>query len=227
MLRYFFISFIVIVVGVISIAGFRGEKMTHPEMIIFPDMLHQPRFDPQHTSEFFSDGSAARRPVTGTIPIGYTLEHRYYQLAANNRLDDAQFTDQPDYLNTGKMGDVYGDGIPEAIGVNAALLERGRERFKINCAICHGPAAAGDGVIKSYGLVTVASLQDERIRSMPDGQIFSTITNGKNTMGAYGPQIAVQDRWAIVAYLRALQMSQNAKLAELPENLQKELNSKH
>jgi mono/diheme cytochrome c family protein len=72
----------------------------------------------------------------------------------------------------------------------------------------------------------VASLQDERIRTMPDGQIYSTITNGKNTMGAYGPQIAVEDRWAIITYLRALQRSQNAKLSDLPQEKQKELNSK-
>jgi mono/diheme cytochrome c family protein len=192
-------------------------------MQIFPDMVVQPRIDPQHKSDFFADGSAARKPVAGTIPIGYTLEHRYYQLAANNRVEDAHFTDQPDYLNTGKIGDAYGDGIP--LEVNDQLVERGRERFKINCAICHGPAAAGDGVVKRFGLATVASLQDERIRTMPDGQIFSTITNGKNTMGAYGPQIAVEDRWAIVTYLRALQRSQNGKLTDLSEDKQKELNS--
>ncbi len=224
MLRYFFLSFIVVVVGVVALAGFRGQKMTHPEMIIFPDMVEQPRFDPQHTSEFFSDGSAARKPVPGTIPIGYNLEHRYYQTGANNRVENSQFTNQPDYRNTGKIGDVYGDGIP--LEVNEQLIERGRERFKINCAVCHGPAAAGDGVIKSFGLATIASLQDERIRTMPDGQIFATITNGKNTMGAYGPQIAIEDRWAIVTYLRALQKSQNAKIAELPQAKQQELNSK-
>ena len=233
MLRYFFLSFIVIVVGVVALAGFRGEKMTHPEMQIFPDMVEQPRFDPQHRSDFFADGRVGREPVPGTIPIGYTLEHRYYQAAANNRGETAQFTNQPDYRNTGKIGDVYGDGIPlnanDAAGRTqelTQLIERGRERFKINCAICHGPGAAGDGVVKTFGLATIASLQDERIRTMPDGQIFSTITNGKNTMGAYGPQVAIEDRWAIVAYLRALQKSQNAKLAELPEAKQKELNSK-
>jgi mono/diheme cytochrome c family protein len=138
-------------------------------------------------------------------------------------VEDSHFTDQPDYRNTGKIGDAYGDGIP--LEVNDQLIERGRERFKINCLVCHGPAAAGDGVVKTFGLATVASLQDERIRTMPDGQIFSTITNGKNTMGAYGPQIAVEDRWAIITYLRALQRSQNAKLTDLPADQQKELNS--
>ncbi len=224
MLRYFFLSFIVIVAGVIALAGFRGEKSPNPPLQIFPDMKAQPRFDPQHPTSFFADGRADRKPVEGTIPMGYTLENRFSQTSANNLTDGAHFTNVPDYLNTGKIGETYGNGIP--VEVSVTLLERGRQRFNINCAICHGKTAAGDGIIKSYGLATIASLQDERIRTMPDGQIFSTITNGKSTMGAYGPQIAVEDRWAIIAYLRALQKSQNVTLAELPADQQKELNSK-
>lgn len=227
MLRYFFLTFILVTTCVIALAGFRGEMMTtHTPLQIFPDMKHQPKYTSQHTSDFFADGRANREPVAGTIPIGYNLPNRYYQTSASNRTDTGAFTDQPDYYNTGKIGDAYGDGFPAPIEVNEALMARGKERFEINCQICHGPAGAGDGIIKTFGLVTVANLQDERIRTMPDGQIFSTITNGKNTMGAYGPQIAVEDRWAVIAYLRALQKSQNAKLAELPEATQKELNSK-
>src|SRR6266853_3656625 len=229
MLRYFFLTFFLATVCVIGLAGFRDssflpQKMTHPPLEIFPDMDHQPKFQPQHASSFFADGRAARPPIPGTIPLGYNLPGAYYQLAANNVNDTSGFTNQPDYLNTGKIGDSYGDGFP--LELNERVMARGKQRFEINCAICHGQLGAGDGIIKSYGLVTVANLQDERIRSMPDGQLYSTITNGKNTMGAYGPQIAVEDRWAIVAYLRALQKSQNVKLAELPEARQKELNSK-
>ncbi len=222
MLRYFFPSFIAVVVGVVAIAGFRGEHTSKAPRVLFPDMKWQPRYDPQHTSEFFADGNSARRPVDGTVPIGYELANRYYQMPANNVSEDAHFTGQPDYQNTGRMGDVYGDGIPYP--VDAGFMARGQERFNISCMVCHGPSGAGDGIAKSYGLVTVASLQDDRIRSMPDGQIFSTVTNGKNTMGAYGPLISVEDRWAIVAYVRALQKSQNAKLAEIPEDKQKDLN---
>ena len=222
MLRYFFLSFIVIVVGVVVLAGTRGQHTDKAPRVLFPDMKWQPRFDPQHPSEFFADGRAARQPVEGSIPVGYELANRYYQMSANNAVEDAQFTNQPDYRNTGKIGDVYGDGIP--FEVTEKFLARGQERFKINCEICHGPAAMGDGIVKQYGLVTVANLQDERIRTMPDGQIFSTITNGKNTMGAYGPQIAVEDRWAIICYLRALQKSQNTKASDLPAETQKELN---
>lgn len=231
MLRYFFLLFALGCVLVLSLAGVRDsrwlpQKMTHPPIEIFPDMDHQPKYLPQHTSTFFADGRAARNHIPGTIPLGYNLPHEYYQTAANNRSDDAGFTDQPDYYNTGKMGNVYGDGFPKGVKVDDALMARGKERFEINCAICHGKTAAGDGIIKSYGLATVANLQDPRIQTMPDGQIFSTITNGKNTMGAYGPQVAVEDRWAIIAYLRALQQSQNTKLADLTEAQKQELNSK-
>jgi mono/diheme cytochrome c family protein len=225
MLRYFFIAFILITVAIVSLAGFRGEKSSEPPVQIFPDMKVQPRYDPQHTSTFFADGSSARKPVSGTIPLGYTLPGSFLQAGAKNTtIQPTGFANQPDYYNTGKFGDSYGDGFP--IEVSEALINRGRERFNINCAVCHGKAGLGNGVISKFGIATIVNLQDERIRTMPDGQIFSTLTNGKNTMGAYGPQIAVDDRWAIVAYVRALQKSQGMKLTELSAEKQKELQSK-
>src|SRR6185436_5629881 len=107
--------------------------------------------------------------------------------------------------------------------VNAQLMERGRQRFNITCAMCHGATAAGDGITKQYGLATVVTLQDDRIRKMADGEIFNTITNGKNTMMAYGPNVVVADRWAIICYLRALQRSQHATVADVPEDQRAEL----
>ena len=95
-------------------------------------------------------------------------------------------------------------------------MERGRQRFNITCAMCHGATAAGDGITKQYGLATVVTLQDDRIRKMADGEIFNTITNGKNTMMPYGPNLVVPDRWAIICYLRALQRSQNTMVADVP-----------
>lgn len=200
--------------------------MTHPPMEIFRDMDHQPKYEPQHMSPFFADGRGGREIVTGTVPLGYTLENRYFQTAATNDSNASGFPNKPDYFNTGTIDGFYGDGIPASVPVTAELIERGRSRFDINCEICHGRAATGDGIVKTFGLATVASLQDERIRTMPDGQIFNTITHGKNTMGAYGPQIAVQDRWAIISYLRALQKSQNVQVSELSAATQTELNAK-
>jgi Cytochrome C oxidase, cbb3-type, subunit III len=225
MLRYFFIAFILITVAIVSLAGFRGEKSSEPPVQIFPDMKVQPRYDPQHTSTFFSDGSAGRKPVAGTIPLGYTMPGSFLQAGAKNgTIEPTGFANKPDYYNTGKMGDSYGDGFP--MDVTEAIVLRGQERFNINCAVCHGKAGLGNGVISKFGIATIVNLQDDRIRTMPDGQIFSTLTNGKNTMGAYGPQIAVDDRWAIVAYVRALQKSQGMKLTELSADKQKELQSK-
>ena len=105
-------------------------------------------------------------------------------------------------------------------------MERGRERFSITCAMCHGATATGNGITKQYGLATVVTLQDDRIRKMADGEIFNTITNGKNTMMAYGPNIMVADRWAIIAYLRALQRSQNASINDVPEEHHAEMEKK-
>jgi mono/diheme cytochrome c family protein len=122
------------------------------------------------------------------------------------------------------MGDQWGTGIP--LPVTRELVERGEQRFNITCAMCHGPTAAGNGIVKQHGLATVVSLQDERIRKMSDGEIFNTITNGKNTMMAYGPNILIADRWAIITYLRALQRSQNATLADVPEDRRAELEKK-
>ncbi len=223
MLRYFFASFILITVAVIALAGFRGQKSNLPPIEIFSDMDHQPKYQAQHPSSFFADGSAARKPVVGTVPMGYTLAGRYLQTGAKNgTLASEGFSNQPDYLNTGKFGDVYGDGFP--LEVTEKLIARGEERYNINCAVCHGRTGVGNGIVQQIGnWATVANLQDERIRVMPDGQLFNTITNGKNTMGAYGPQIAVEDRWAIVSYLRTLQRSQNAKVADLSEAQQKQL----
>jgi mono/diheme cytochrome c family protein len=131
------------------------------------------------------------------------------------------FSAGTDYVNTGKMGDQWGTGIP--LPVTRELMERGQQRFNITCAMCHGAAAGGNGITKQYGLATVVSLQDDRLRKMSDGEIFNTITNGKNTMMAYGPNIVVADRWAIIAYLRALQRSQHATIADVPEDQRAEL----
>ena len=212
------ISFgLLIIAGVLALAfaGFRGQKseLTHIEW--FDDMAHQPKFQPQHRNHFFGDGRAERQPVKGTVPIGFQLPGRYMQLGGSN--NSGTFTSQPDYLSTGRMGEVYGDGIPEQLASGGVdFVKRGQERYDIHCAICHGRAGAGDGVVKSFGLMTVASLLMQPIVEQPDGKIFNTITHGRSTMGAYGPVITVEDRWAIVAYVRALQKAGSGKLAAAP-----------
>jgi hypothetical protein len=225
MLKASFGALIILAVVGIGFAGFRGDKMGHTPVEWFNDMAHQPKYEPQHRSDFFNDSRAARLPVAGTVPVGFNLKGRYFQTEGNNLVNGmGGFSNQPDYYNTGRMGDVYGDGIPDALAVRGVeLLVRGQQRYDIYCGICHGAAGQGNGVVKSFGLATVRPLVDDLLRAQPDGQIYNTIAHGKNTMGAYGPVIPVEDRWAIVAYVRALQTAASAKLADLPEAEQKKL----
>lgn len=224
MIRYFLLALSVVVVSVIALAGFRGQLSSKPPLQIFPDMKQQPRYDAQHTSDFFADNRSARVPVAGTVPLGYVLPGAYYTNGANNNRNatvPGGFTNSTEYFSSGRMGEVYGSGIP--VPVNSELLARGQERFNINCAPCHGATGAGNGIMTQFGLNTVANLQQERLRNMPEGQIFNRITYGFNTMGEYGQQISVEDRWAIIAYIRALQRSQNAKLDDVPQQMRASL----
>jgi len=220
MLKYFFALFALLVVLVISIAGFRGAKSTRSPIEIFPDMDHQPKVKAQVASGFFADGRAARVPVAGTVPMGYTIPlHKPVDGSlgeAGGPYNQIYFSSGPVYFDTGKIGDQWGTGMP--FEISPEWIERGRERFTINCAVCHGAAGAGAGIASKYGLVAIANLHQDRIRQMADGEIFNTITNGKNTMMGYGDRIQAQDRWAIIAYIRALQKSQGgATINDVPE----------
>ena len=219
--------FLLCTIAIIAVFGFRGQTSTGPPLELFPDMVRQMKVRAQAPLNFFADGRGSRLPVGGTVPIGYEMpkpETTTSLAAAVGPYTHprAGFSAGTDYYDTGKMGDHWGTGIP--LEVSRELMQRGQQRFNITCAMCHGAAAAGNGIVKQHGLATVVSLQDERIRKMSDGEIFNTITNGKNTMMAYGPTIIVPDRWAIIAYLRALQRSQNAAIADVPEEHRAELN---
>lgn len=127
------------------------------------------------------------------------------------------FEDSP--VNTGRVDGTTNFIATNPLPVNEALLQRGRERFDIYCAPCHGRLGDGNGITKKIGdLPAVANLHDQRIVELPDGDIFNTITHGKNTMSAYGPLVPVRDRWAIVVYLRALQLSWLGSTNDLPAN---------
>lgn len=210
MLKYFFALFAFLVLVIIAMAGFRGHKFTQPPIELFPDMDHQPKVKAQVRSGFFADGRGARQPVDGTVPMGFSMPlHKPVDgsIGLNpSPYKNINFSGALDYADTGKMGDNWGTGIP--FEVTPVVMARGRERFNITCAVCHGETGAGNGMAYKFGLGTVQSLLQERIRVMSDGEIFNTITHGKNTMMSYGDRIQVQDRWAIIAYLRALQLSQ-------------------
>ncbi len=239
MIRGFLLVSLLFAIAIVAIFGFRGQKSSGSPLEVFPDMVRQMKVRAQAPLGFFADGRGPRLPVPGTVPIGYEMPARNAsysdaggpkpQTMANPATAGAipeehsrvAFSVGTDYYDTGKMGGKWGTGFP--IKVTPELMERGRQRFNITCVMCHGATAAGNGITKQYGLATVVSLQDDRIRKMADGEIFNTITNGKNTMMAYGPNVTVPDRWAIIAYLRALQRSQGAILADVPPEHRAEL----
>jgi mono/diheme cytochrome c family protein len=192
-IRIFLAVFGSLALAVVAIAGFRGDFTKNTPIEIFPDMDRQPKYKSQTPSPFLPEGRADRVPPYGSIPFHIQ-------------------TDQP-YLITGKMGSMWGTGIP--VTVDQKLLARGQERYQINCQVCHGAAGAGNGITSQYGLVGAASYHADKYRIMADGEIFNTITHGKGQMGPYH-HIEVKDRWAIIAYIRALQLSQNAPSNLLP-----------
>jgi mono/diheme cytochrome c family protein len=229
MIRGFLLIFLLLTIATVAFLGFRGSKSLDPPMEVFPDMVRQPRLRAQAPLDFFADNRGARLPVNGTVPIGYEMPAAPAPGASPNASvaeihPHLAFSAGPDYYNTGKMGDRWGTGIP--LQVTPELMQRGHDRFNITCAMCHGATATGNGIAKQHGLATVVTLQDDRIRKMSDGEIFNTITNGKNTMMAYGPNVPVGDRWAIIAYLRALQRSQNATVNDVPDDRRAELDKK-
>ncbi len=193
--------------AIVGIAGFRGGLSRQPPIEIFPDMNRQLKLRPQEADAFFPNGVSSQLPPPGTIarsePI-QTVKGPVYP-----------FEDSP--VNTGRVNGTTNFIATNPLPVNEALLQRGRERFDIYCAPCHGRLGDGNGITKKIGdMPAVANLHDQRIVEMTDGEIFNTITHGKNTMGAYGPLVPVRDRWAIVAYLRALQLSWLGSTNDLP-----------
>lgn len=219
MLKYFFYIFALVAALVVAVAGFRGQKSQKAPIEIFPDMDHQPKVKAQVPSQFFADGRGNREPVPGTVPLGYAMPlHKPIDGStgeSQSPYKQVKFSSGVSYFDTGKMDNKWGTGIP--FEATPELIARGQERYAISCQVCHGATGAGNGIAGKYGLVAIANLHQTRIREMADGEIFNTITHGKNTMMGYGDRIQVQDRWAIVAYIRALQLSQGgATVNDLP-----------
>lgn len=210
-MRYFLVGLLLLGVLVVSVAGFRGSKSRRPAIEVFPDMDRQPKLRPQTLASFFPDGRSSRLPVAGTIPRSAPLQVP----VGDSNVVVYPFEDSP--VNTGhvKGATNFIETIP--FEVTPQFMARGRQRFQINCAPCHGPLGDGNGVTKKLGMATVANLHDARIVRLADGEVFYVITNGRNTMFPYGGQIPVEDRWAIIAYLRALQVSRLASIDDVPE----------
>jgi mono/diheme cytochrome c family protein len=196
-MRYFVLSFLLLIFIVVSIAGCRGGFSRRPPIELFADMDRQPKLRPQAANRFFANGLSSRSPVPGTIARG------------------APYQDLP--VNTGREPGTTNFITLLPVPVTAGLLARGQDRYTIHCAVCHGATGDGKGITTKYQMVGMANFHDQRLVAMSDGEIFHTITYGKNLMGAYGSTVNPRDRWAIIAYLRALQRAHLATLDDVPE----------
>jgi hypothetical protein len=159
------------------------------------DMHLQPKYLPEQPTDFFGDGRSERQPVPGTVARGHL------------RLDEV--------LYTGKENGVVVDKFPFSIA--RADLERGRERYNIYCSPCHDYTGSGRGMIVQRGLPAPPSFHIDRMRQAPAGHFVDVITNGFGAMYSYAARVEPEDRWRITAYIRALQLSQNATVQEVPE----------
>ena len=156
------------------------------------DMAYQPKNRPLSPSDFFSDGRSARQLVENTVARGAVANDELFVSKESNNFP---------------------------LPIDQELLERGENRYKIFCAPCHGLQGDGNGMVVVRGMKHPPTYHQDRLRQAPNGYIYDVITNGFGVMFNYSAQIPPRDRWAVVAYLRALQLSRNAKLSELPPDL--------
>jgi mono/diheme cytochrome c family protein len=207
-MRYAYYTLAFTVVLLISVMGFRGLRSTRPPVEVFPDMDRQGKYKPQAESRFFADGRADRPIPAGTVPRGRTVDA------------DPAYLRADDFRYEGKLPDgSFGRGFPAGLEVTDRFIQRGKNRFEIYCAPCHGVLGDGNGITKSYGMLVTPSYHDDRLRALAEGEIFNTITHGKNTMFAYGDKLAPDDRWAVVAYVRALQRAHHGTINDVPVEL--------
>jgi mono/diheme cytochrome c family protein len=216
-MRYFFLAYLLLIIVVVSFAGFRGGKTARSPIQLQGDMDAQAKITPQSSNDFFANRQGGRYRVPGTIPMGFEIPT--VAASAGGKQSLTGFAIADNYLNTGKMGEFYGHGLPEEVTADTALLERGALKYSIYCSICHGASGNGAGVISKYGLapanLVVTPINDPTQR--PDGQIYDVIVNGKGLMGGYGANLTLQDRWAIVSYVRVLQQRSKMPAAEVKD----------
>ncbi len=174
------------------------------------DMQDQPRYKTYKQSEWYPDNLASRTPPEGTVARGFLKENKAFH---TGKIDNPNTSVQVE-TTTNAAGNTIVTSFPNAIDefplpVTRELVERGEERYNIYCIVCHGPTGAGDGMIVRRGFSPPPTYHDDRLRGAPVGHFFDVITNGWGKMNGYSASIPAADRWAIVAYIRALQVSQD------------------
>ncbi len=207
-----------LVVLTVSVLGLRGTKFVQAPMDVFPEwafpgMKRQPKYKPQAASTFFADGRADRPLPAGVVPANYG------PIGQALRNDDAL------YAGKDAKG-AYIATIPASLTVDLKFLEHGKERYTIYCAPCHGALGDGNGITKQYGMGATPTYHDDRLRKIADGEIFNTLTHGKGNMLSYADKLVPEDRWAVIAYVRALQRAQTGSAADVPAVNKSELGLK-
>jgi len=207
-MRYFLAIFALCVLAIVGVLGFRGSHSRQPSLYIFPDMERQPKLRPQTANAFFDTGMSSRLPVAGTIA-------RSQPVQVGPKLV-YPWEDSP--VVTGRVPGTTNFVEWNPMPVTAELLQRGQQVFDINCAACHSKLGDGNGTPKRIGaMAVVANLHDKRIVGLTDGELFNTVSYGRNLMQGYAGNLPVRDRWAAIAYLRALQLSRLGSLDDVPE----------
>jgi mono/diheme cytochrome c family protein len=213
-MRYFLLLFGIAVLATLLIAGRRGDLTRNRPIQIFPDMKRQLKLRPQTANSFFANGLSSQLPQPGTIAQEKPLRVGGQAVYS--------FDDVP--VNTGRVPGTTNFVELNPLPVTASLLARGQQRYNIYCAPCHSQVGDGNGVPKKIGaMAIVANLHDKVIVEQPDGALYNTVSWGKNNMQGYAAQISVEDRWAIIAYLRALQFARLGSVDDLPAELRTKL----
>lgn len=205
-MRYFLLIFGILVVGVLLIAGKRGDLTRNRPIQIFPDMKRQLKLRPQTANSFYANGLSSQLPQPGTI-----AQEKPLMIGGKEVFT---FEDHP--VNTGRVSGATNHIEVNAMPVTEQLLARGHRQFNIYCAPCHGQTGEGNGITKKIGaMAIVANLHDKRIVQLTDGELFQIVGHGKGVMQGYAAQLAPEDRWATIAYLRALQLSRLGTVEDL------------
>jgi len=196
------ISYMVIVIALLMTSCYRGKPSEDPPIHLNPNMDSQQKYEAQEESQFFKDGLTMRPPVAGTVARGDLREDDAYYRGRNS--DGSLIVKMP-------------------VEITMDLLKRGQERYNIYCSPCHDRTGSGKGIVVKKGFLPPPSMHLDRLRESPDGHFYDVISNGIRNMPSYKHQIPISDRWAIVAYVRALQRSQDAGAEDVPEELRENL----
>jgi len=211
-MRYVLTGIAMMVFLVVSLAGFRGDISRKPPLEVFPDMDRQPKLRPMEPNSFFKNGMSSQPLVKGTIARSEAID-----LGAGGKV--YPFEKDHVVVSGFESGTNTVAAIP--IPVTSQLMARGRTKYNISCLPCHGGQGDGNGVVKHFGFGAIKDLHDPNVVKLNDGQLYRVVTvgnlEGKGEMKGYANTLDVTDRWAVVAYVRALQLSRLGKEGEVPE----------